>query len=143
MILFCTILKKGTKDVRYSSKILSSRNKSSLTTYLQDANLLDLNVGQLEGLALRPVWDYSGHNCRFHTCCSHHFATYRDASGLGFKSSEAQSTQDFPIGSTSGLRLELGLLMLFSASFHVSIFLPPQYRKFVRKFSENSSENSS
>ena len=73
------------------------------------------------------MWD-SGkgwHSGRFETIpvtqlLYRHFATYRDASGLGFKSLEAQSTQDFPIGSTSGLRLELGRLMLFSASFIVT-----------------------
>ena len=40
------------------SKIRSSQNRSTLTkseSFLQDANLLDLNVGQLEGLALGPV----------------------------------------------------------------------------------------
>ena len=39
-------------------KIRSSQNRSTLTkseSFLQDANLLDLDVGQLEGLALGPV----------------------------------------------------------------------------------------
>ena len=62
VILLCTIQRQKTKNQRVLedsvSKIRSSQNRSTLTkseSFLQDANLLDLDVGQLEGLALGPV----------------------------------------------------------------------------------------
>ena len=99
--------RQKTRSARYSSKSLSSHNESSLTiyTYLIQNTFCRIKICWTLIWVSWKDWHWG----RFGTIpvtplLYWHFATYRDALGLGFKPSEAQSTQDFPIGSTSGLR---------------------------------------
>ena len=100
--------------------------------------MLDLNLGQLEGLALGPVWDYSGHAITLLALCY-----LPGCIGAWIQIFRGTKYSRFPnwLDKWLKMRKQLGLLMLFSASLHVSTyfycnFWKSMFSKFVLRLSD-------